>query len=136
MLAEALEDGGVEGFVDVAQPSDLPEKWREVAEEATRQRMERHEHPEAVAQALRVVPYSTAFDGLERLESLEVPTLIVASRDEADWLHELDIARDYERRLPRVEFAVEDEDEPPLAWQGARLSGVIADFLERNGYPP
>jgi 3-oxoadipate enol-lactonase len=136
VLAEALEDGGVEGFVDVAQPSDLPEKWREVAEEATRQRMERHEHPEAVAQALRVVPYSTAFDGLERLESLEVPTLIVASRDEADWLHELDIARDYERRLPRVEFAVEDEDEPPLAWQGARLSGVIADFLERNGYPP
>jgi 3-oxoadipate enol-lactonase len=133
-LAQALESGGVEAFVDVAQPEDLPEKWREVAEEATRQRMERHQHPAGVAAALRVVPYSHAFDGLEQLESLEVPTLIVASRDDADWLHEIEIARDYERRLPHVEFAVEDEDEAPLAWQGARLSGVIGDFLERAGY--
>jgi 3-oxoadipate enol-lactonase len=133
-LAGALESGGVEAFVDVAQPEDLPEKWREVAEEATRQRMERHEHPEAVAAALRIVPYSSAFDGLDKLESLEVPTLIVASRDDADWLHEIDIARDYEKRLPNVEFAVEDEGEAPLAWQGAKLSGVIGDFLERNGY--
>jgi pimeloyl-ACP methyl ester carboxylesterase len=135
-LAGALESGGVEAFVDVAQPDDLPDKWRDVAEEATRQRMERHEHPEAVAQALRVVPYSTAFEGLDRLESLEVPTLIVASRDEADWLHAIEVARDYERRLPKVELSVEDEDQAPLAWQGARLSGVIGDFLERNGYPP
>jgi pimeloyl-ACP methyl ester carboxylesterase len=133
-LADALESGGVEAFVDVAQPGDLPERWREVAEEATRQRMERHEHPEAVAAALRVVPYSRAFDGLDKLESLEVPTLIVASRDEADWLHELDVARDYERRLPNVRFAVEEEDQAPLAWQGARLSGVIGDFLEEVGY--
>jgi pimeloyl-ACP methyl ester carboxylesterase len=133
-LAGALESGGVEAFVDVAQPEDLPEKWRKVAEEATRQRMERHEHPEAVAAALRVVPYSEAFDGIDQLESLEVPTLIVASRDEADWLHEIEIARDYERRLPNVELAVEDEGEAPLAWQGAKLSGVIGDFLERNGY--
>jgi len=133
-LANALESGGVEAFVDVAQPQDLPEKWRKVAEEATRQRMERHEHPEAVAAALRVVPYSAAFDGLDKLESLEVPTLIVASRDEADWLHEIEIARDYEKRLPNVEFAVEDEEQAPLAWQGAKLSGVIADFLERSGY--
>jgi 3-oxoadipate enol-lactonase len=133
-LASALESGGVEAFVDVAQPEDLPERWREVAEEATRQRMERHEHPEAVAAALRVVPYSEAFEGLDKLESLEIPTLIVGSRDEADWLHELDLARDYERRLPNVRFAIEDQDEAPLAWQGARLSGVIADFLEEVGY--
>jgi pimeloyl-ACP methyl ester carboxylesterase len=133
-LADALESGGVEAFVDVAQPDDLPARWREVAEEATRQRMERHEHPAAVAAALRAVPYSEAFDGLDKLESLEVPTLIVASRDEADWLHELDVARDYEKRLPNVEFAVEDEGEAPLAWQGAKLSGVIGDFLERAGY--
>jgi pimeloyl-ACP methyl ester carboxylesterase len=135
-LAAALESGGVEAFVDVAQPEGLPEKWRKVAEEATRQRMERHEHPAAVAAALRVVPYSEAFVGLDRLESLEVPTLIAASRDEADWLHEIEVARDYERRLPKVEFAVEDEEQAPLAWQGAKLSGVIGDFLERNGYPP
>jgi pimeloyl-ACP methyl ester carboxylesterase len=135
-LADALEEGGVEGFVAVSQPDDLPERWREVALEATRQRMERHEHPEAVAAALRVIPYSEAFDGLDKLESLDVPTLIVGARDEADWLHPLEIAEEYERRLPRAELAVENEDDPPLAWQGARLSGVIGDFLERNGVRP
>jgi pimeloyl-ACP methyl ester carboxylesterase len=133
MLADALEEGGVDGFVAASQPDDLPERWREVAEEATRQRMERHEHPEAVAAALRVVPYSTAFEGLEKLESLDVPTLIVGARDEADWLHPLEIAEEYERRLPRAELVIEKEDDPPLAWQGARLSGAIGDFLERNG---
>jgi pimeloyl-ACP methyl ester carboxylesterase len=136
LLASALEEGGVEAFVDASQPDDLPERWRRVAEEATRQRMERHSHPEGVAAALRVVPYSTAFRGLERLGSLEVPTLIVASRDDADWLHPLEVAKDYERRLPNVELAIEEPEKAPLAWQGARLSGVIGDFLERAGYPP
>jgi pimeloyl-ACP methyl ester carboxylesterase len=132
-LADALEEGGVEGFVAVSQPDDLPERWRDVAQEATRQRMERHEHPAAVAAALRVVPYSEAFHGLERLESLDVPTLVVGARDDADWLHPFEIAEEYARRLPNAELAVEDEGDPPLAWQGARLSGVIGDFLERNG---
>ena len=135
-LANALEEGGVEAFVDAAQPDDLPERWRQVAEEATRQRMERHARPEGVGAALRVVPYSSAFEGLERLESLEVPTLIVGSRDDADRLHPLEVAREYERRLPNAELAIEDEGQAPLAWQGARLSGVIGDFLERSGYPP
>jgi hypothetical protein len=29
---------------------------------------------------------------------------------------------------------VEDEGKSPLAWQGARLSAAIGDFLERVGY--
>jgi pimeloyl-ACP methyl ester carboxylesterase len=135
-LAGALEEGGVEGFVEASQPEDLPERWRTVAEEATRQRMERHRNHEGVAAALRAVPYSAAFDGLERLESFEVPTLIVASRDESDWLHPLEVAREYDRRLPNAELVIEDEGQAPIAWQGARLSGVIGDFLERSGFPP
>jgi pimeloyl-ACP methyl ester carboxylesterase len=135
-LATALDEGGIDGFLEVSQPDDLPERWREVSKEATRQRLERHEHIEAVAKALRVVPHSHAFDGLEKLESVEVPTLVVGARDEADWLHPMEIAEEYARRLPRGELAVEDEGEPPLAWQGARLSGVIGDFLERNGIAP
>jgi 3-oxoadipate enol-lactonase len=135
-MAGELERGGVEAFVDVAQPGELPERWREVAREATRQRMERHEHPGAVADALRVVSRSLAWRGLEPLERLDVPTLVVASRDAADLLHPYSIAEEYVRRLPRGELAVEDEGQSPLAWQGARLSGVIADFLARVGYPP
>ena len=52
-LAAELEAGGVDAFVEVAQPDGIPERWRKIAREATRQRMERHRHPEAVAQALR-----------------------------------------------------------------------------------
>ena len=135
-MAAGLEDGGVDAFVDVAQPEGLPEKWREIAREATRQRMERHEHPAAVAQALREVPRSIAWKGLEPLEHLQLPVLIVGSRDEADQLHPLGVAQEYARHLPNAELVVEDKGSSPLAWQGARLSGVIADFLERNGYPP
>jgi len=135
-MAGELERGGVDAFVDVAQPEGLPEKWRAIAREATRQRMERHEHPEAVAAALREVPRSVAWKGLEPLAELDVPVLIVGSRDEADALHPLGVAQEYERRLPRGELVVEDKGKSPLAWQGARLSSVIGDFLERQGYFP
>jgi pimeloyl-ACP methyl ester carboxylesterase len=135
-MASELERGGVEAFVEVAQPGDLPERWREIAREASRQRMERHRHPDAVAQALRQVPSSVAWKGLEPLERLDVPVLIVGSRDEADQLHPLGVAQEYERKLPRAELVVEDKGKSPLAWQGARLSGTIGDFLHRVGYGP
>jgi pimeloyl-ACP methyl ester carboxylesterase len=135
-LASELERGGVDAFVEVAQPDGIPEKWREIAREATRQRMERHAHPEAVAAALRQVPRSVAWKGLEPLEHLDVPVLIVGSRDAADSLHPLGVAQEYERKLPHAELVVEESGKSPLAWQGARLSGVIGDFLDRVGYPP
>jgi len=135
-MARELDRGGVDAFVEVAQPGGLPERWREIAREATRQRMERHEHPAAVAQALRELPGSIAWKGLDALSDLEVPVLIVASRDEADQLHPFAVAEEYERRLPNAELVVEEKGSSPLAWQGARLSKAICDFLERVGYAP
>jgi pimeloyl-ACP methyl ester carboxylesterase len=132
-LAEALEDG-IDRFLEVAQPGNLPERWREVAREATRQRMERHADLASVAQALREVPRSVAWKGLDALSGLEVPVLVVGSQDDADWLHPLGVAEEYCRKLPNAELIVEDKGDSPLAWQGARLSNVIADFLERVGY--
>jgi pimeloyl-ACP methyl ester carboxylesterase len=132
-MASALERG-VDAFVEVAQPKGLPERWQEIAREATRQRMERHDDPAAVAAALRQVPRSVAWMGLEPLSDLDVPVLIVGSRDEADGLHPIAVAREYDRRLPRSELVVEDRGKSPLAWQGARLSAEIGDFLERHGY--
>jgi pimeloyl-ACP methyl ester carboxylesterase len=135
-MATGLEEGGVDAFVDVAQPAGAGEGWREIAREAVRQRMERHEHPLEVAQALRQMPRSAAWDGLDALREVQTPVLIVASRDEMDHLHPLAIAQEYARMLPNAELVVEDEGKSPLAWQGARLSGVIADFFERVGYAP
>jgi pimeloyl-ACP methyl ester carboxylesterase len=133
-MATGLESGGVEAFVDVAQPAGAGEGWKRIAREAVRQRMERHEHPLEVAEALRSMPRSCAWDGLEALRDVQVPVLIVASRDEMDHLHPLAIAQQYAELLPNAELVVEDEGKSPLAWQGARLSNVIADFLERVGY--
>ena len=134
-MASGLEEGGVDAFVDVAQPGDAAEGWRQIAREAVRQRMERHEHPLEVAKALRQTPRSAAWNGLEALAGVQTPVLMVASRDEMDHLHPMAVAREYERLLPNAELVVEDEGKSPLAWQGARLSGVIADFFERVGYP-
>jgi pimeloyl-ACP methyl ester carboxylesterase len=134
-LAEAL-DGGIDTFLEVAQPGDLPERWREVAREATRQRMERHADLAAVGQALREVPSSVAWKGLEPLSKLEVPVLVVGSQDDSDWLHPLGVAEEYCRKLPNCELVVEEKGQSPLAWQGARLSNLIADFFERVGYVP
>lgn len=132
-LAAALDEG-VDEFVRVAQPEGLPERWRDVAREASRQRMERHSDLRAVAQALREVPRSVAWKGLDALSELEVPVLVVGSQDDSDWLHPLGVAEEYCRKLPNCELVVEDKGESPLAWQGARLSNAIADFLERVGY--
>ena len=132
-LAAALDEG-VDEFVNVAQPQGLPERWRDVAREASRQRMERHADLGAVAQALREVPRSIAWKGLDPLSDLDVPVLVVGSQDDSDWLHPLGVAEEYCRKLPNCELVVEDKGESPLAWQGARLSNVIADFLERVGY--
>jgi pimeloyl-ACP methyl ester carboxylesterase len=133
-MAAELERGGVDAFVEAALPTALPERWQEVTREAIRQRMERHEHLGAVAHALRQVPRSAPWDGLERLAQLDVPVLIVASRDEIDAMHPMAVAHEYERRLPSAALVVEEEGKSPLAWQGARLSGAIGDFLERVGY--
>ena len=130
-LAEGLETGGIDGFVAATQMHPLPERWREAAELATRQRVGRNRNLQAVADAIRVVPRSAAFDGLDRVRDLDVPTLVVATRDDADPLHPYDLAERYASLLPHAELVVEDEGETPLAWQGARLSRAIGDWLAR-----
>lgn len=130
-LAAALEDGDIEAFVDASGANELSERWREPARLATRQRIERHRHLAAVARALRVVPRSRPFAALDDLQRLDVPVLVVGTRDEADPGHPLATAEEYARRLPRGELVVEKPGDTPLAWQGARLSRAIGDFLDR-----
>ena len=130
-LAAALEEGDVDEFIAISATAELPELWRDGVEEGIRQRLARHRDLRAVAAAMRVVPRSSAWAGLEPLEELPLPTLVVGSRDEVDPGHPLFIAEDYARRLPQAELAVEEPGAPPLAWQGGQLSRRIGDFLER-----
>ena len=130
-LAAALERGNVDEFIAISRTSSLPERWRGVVEDGTRQRLERHRDLRAVAAALRVAPRSSAWSGLEALEGLQLPVLVVGSRDEVDPGHPLSVAEEYARRLPHGELAVEAPGSSPLAWQGGQLSKRIGDFLER-----
>jgi pimeloyl-ACP methyl ester carboxylesterase len=130
-LAEGLEGGGIEGFMEAYEASlEADPAWTETAVRITRERMQLHRHPEAVARALREVPRSLPFEGLEELETLDVPALVVASYDEADPGHPYAIAEAWADRLPRARLVSEEPGKSPLAWQGGRLSRAIADFLE------
>jgi pimeloyl-ACP methyl ester carboxylesterase len=128
-LADALETGGVDGFVgyiDREQRTDPA--WRESVLRFTRERMLAHRHPEAVVAALREIPASRPFGPLAELEDLRVPTLVVASGDGADPGHPRAVAEAYAERIPGARLAIEDEGASPLAWQGGRLSREIAAF--------
>jgi len=129
-LADGLERGGVDGFIE-AFDRDLDPEWRDTILRITRDRLGRHRHPEAVAHALREVPRSRPFDDLAELEFLDVPALVVASHDEADPGHPRAVAEAWAERLPRATLISEDPGASPLAWQGGRLSRAIAEFCER-----
>jgi pimeloyl-ACP methyl ester carboxylesterase len=129
-LAAALEARDVEAFVAASGANELPDRWREPARLATRQRIERHRDLGAVARALHVVPRSRPLASLDELAALTMPVLVAATRDEADPGHPRAIAEEYARRLPNAELAVEKPGDTPLAWQGARLSRTIGDFLD------
>ena len=130
-LADGLERDGVDGFMRAYGDPPVEPRFRGLIVEAIRQRISRHRHPEAVASALRVVPRSTAFDGVVALERLSVPTLIVASRDDLDPEHPFEVARIYAERIEGAELVSEEPGASPLAWRGAQLSRAIAGFLER-----
>ena len=128
-MADALEEGGIDGFLESWGARDVVERFRDAALENARQRLGLHRDLGAVARALRVVPRSAAFDGLPALGGVEAPVMVVGSRDDADPVHPLAIAESYVEHLPNAELRVEEEGRAPLAWQGARLSRAIVDFL-------
>jgi pimeloyl-ACP methyl ester carboxylesterase len=130
-LAAALEGGGVEGFVAyIGREQGIDPSWRETVLRFTRERMLLHRDPAALAEALRQVPRSRPFESLEELDSLQVPALVVASREEADPGHPSEVAAAYAEHLPQARLIAEQEGESPLAWQGGKLSREIAAFCE------
>lgn len=133
-LAQGLRRGGVEGFIAAYDFATVPPAWRGTVEKVVRQRLSQHAHPQAVADALEVVPRSRPFERIEQLRELAVPTLVVASRDEADPGHPLAVGERYARAIPGARLAVEDEGPPlrsPIAWQGGQLSRLLAELAQR-----
>jgi hypothetical protein len=114
----------------------VPDAWKDTVLKVIRQRLSAHEHPDAVADALRVVPRSDPFASLDELERIAVPTTVVPSRDDADPGHPFAVGEEYSRRIPGAELVTEEEGKSPLAWQGGQLSKVIAEVALRAGDDP
>jgi len=130
-LADGLEQGGVEGFLR-AYDHGLDPDWRDTMLRFTRARLELHDRPGAVAQAIREVPRSEPFGALPELEFLELPALLVASHDEADPSHPYAVAEAWAARIPGARLVSEPPGKSPLAWQGGRLSRELASFFAQG----
>jgi pimeloyl-ACP methyl ester carboxylesterase len=130
-LADALERGGVEGFINYLEQAGIDPDWHDTVTRITRERISLHRRPAALAEALRQVTRSRPFDSIGELEILDVPALVVASHDVADPGHPYSAAEAYAESLPRAKLISEAEGSSPLAWQGGRLSRAIADFCDQ-----
>jgi pimeloyl-ACP methyl ester carboxylesterase len=139
-LARGLREGGVDGFIRAYDLDAVPDAWRETVQTVLRQRLSAHEHPGAVADALEVVPRSRPFGEMAELEKIAVPTLVVASRDEADPEHPLAVSERYAATIPGARLAVEDagvDGQPtrsPIAWQGGQLSKLLIELVDKANH--
>jgi len=128
-LAMALEADGIDGFVAyVGERQGIAPRWRDSVLRFTRERMLRHGDLRALAAAVRQVPRSRPFESMEELGAVDVSALVVASNDDADPGHPYAAAAAYAEALPRAELIGEEPGESPLAWQGGKLSRVLAAF--------
>jgi pimeloyl-ACP methyl ester carboxylesterase len=134
-LASGLERGGIEGFVEAYGEPEVPAPFRESVLKVIRQRLALHEHPGAVADALRAVPRSRPFGAVEELGTLEVPVTVVASADDADPGHPQAIGEAYAEAIPGARLITDTPGRSPVAWQGSQLSQIIAEVVsEAGGY--
>lgn len=131
-LAQGLREDGVEGFVAAYGEPEVPAAMRETVLTVLRQRLSRHRHPEAVADALEQVPRSAPFTDQGELGGIAVPTVVVASRDEADPGHPLHVGEAWAATVPGAEILTEAPGKSPLAWQGGQLSRVIGELAART----
>jgi pimeloyl-ACP methyl ester carboxylesterase len=133
-LADGLERGGVEGFLAAYGEPGVPPAWRDTVVKVIQQRMALHEHPGAVADALRVVPRSRPFGGLEQLGALVgVPVAVVASGDAADPGHPQALGEAYAEAIPGARLVLDEPGRSPIAWQGSQLSRIIAEVVGEAG---
>lgn len=124
--AAGLRSGGIEGFIAAYGEIGGRGPARDRITTVIRQRMARHRHLDAVADALQAVPRSAPFDDLAALGTIAVPTTVVADRDELDPGHPLAVGEAWARAIPDARLVVEQPGESPIAWQGAQLSRIIA----------
>jgi len=133
-LSTGLREGGIDGFLTAYGRGGwdrIPERWRETVIKVIRQRLALHEHPDAVADALHAVPRSRLFGSLDELSAIDVPTVVVASDDEADPEHPQAVGEAYADAIPGARLVTDEPGRSPVAWQGSQLSKLIAEVVRQ-----
>jgi pimeloyl-ACP methyl ester carboxylesterase len=129
-LANGLRLGGVEGFLAAYDIDSVPESYRDTVVKVIRQRLALHEHPDALADALRVVPRSQPFGPLSALEALRsIRVTVVASADGPDPEHPQALGEAYAAAIPGARLVLDEPGRSPIAWQGSQLSNVIGELV-------
>jgi pimeloyl-ACP methyl ester carboxylesterase len=132
-LSAGLRDGGVAGFLAAYGEPDVPARWRDTVLKVIEQRLSQHEHPEALADALHAVPRSHPFGSFADLRAISVPTVVVASDDEADPEHPRAVGEAYAQAIPGARLVTDEPGRSPVAWQGSQLSKLIAALAAEAG---
>jgi pimeloyl-ACP methyl ester carboxylesterase len=130
-LSEGLRTGGIDGFLAAQGEPVVPARWRDTVVTVIRQRLAGHEHLDAVADALHVVPRSHPFDSPADLAAVSVPAVIVVSDDEPDPEHPKAVGQAYAETIPGARLVTDEPGRSPTAWQGSQLSRLIAEVVER-----
>lgn len=130
-LSEGLRSGGVPGFLLAYDIDAIPEAFRATVVKVVEQRLAIHEHLDAVADALRVVPRSRPFESLSELGAIDVPAAVVASSDGPDPEHPQALGEAYAAAIPGARLVLDAPGRSPVAWQGSQLSKVIAEVAAR-----
>jgi pimeloyl-ACP methyl ester carboxylesterase len=131
-LADGLAHGGVEGFLAAYGRPRVAAPWQDTVLKVVRQRLSLHEHPAALADALRAVPRSHPFGAVSELGAISVPVMVVASDDDADPEHPRAVGEAYAAAIPGARLITDEPQRSPLAWQGSQLSNVIAEVARRT----
>jgi pimeloyl-ACP methyl ester carboxylesterase len=131
-LAAGLRDGGIDGFLAAQGEPRVPGRLQETVRRVIAQRLARHDHLDAVADALAAVPRSHPFAELVDLRALAMPVTVVASDDEADPDHPRAIGEAYAQIIPGAELITDEPGRSPVAWQGSQLSRIIAAVVARS----
>jgi pimeloyl-ACP methyl ester carboxylesterase len=132
-LSAALRNGGIDGFVEAYGTSGIASpRLAETVHTVIRQRMALHHDLDALADALAALPRSMPFAEVGDLASIQIPTVIIGSSDDADPEHPFAVAQAYRDTIPSARLLTEQAGASPLAWQGSQVSKIIAELAQQT----
>jgi pimeloyl-ACP methyl ester carboxylesterase len=132
-LSDGLRSGGIDGFIAAnGVPAHVTPEFARTVVTVARQRLSQHEHLDAVADALHMLPRSRPFGTLDELGALSVPAAVVASSDDADPEHPEALGIAYAEAIPNARLITDQPGRSPVAWQGSQLSQIIAQVAAES----